>query len=79
MTLDELNTGQKSRVKTLACKGEARRRLMDFGLLPGTTIQVEFKSPLGDPVANRVRDTVIALRQIQAHDIEIEVIEEVES
>jgi ferrous iron transport protein A len=34
---------------------------------------VEMVSPLGDPVAYRVRDAVIALRREQAREIEIEV------
>jgi Fe2+ transport system protein FeoA len=44
---------------------------MDLGILPGTRIEVEMRSPLGDPVAYRVRGSVIALRNKQAREIEI--------
>ncbi|GIK67022.1 MAG: hypothetical protein BroJett018_48160 [Chloroflexota bacterium] len=71
MRLDELQKGQTGVVKALHITGPNRRRLMDLGILPGTHIEVEMKSPLGDPVAYRVRGAVIALRQVQAREIEI--------
>ncbi len=40
--------------------------MMDLGILPGTTIQVEMSSPLGDPVAYWVRGALVALRHEQA-------------
>jgi Fe2+ transport system protein FeoA len=45
---------------------------MDLGILPGTNIAVEMKSPLGDPTAYRVRGAVIALRRVQAQKIQIQ-------
>jgi Fe2+ transport system protein FeoA len=44
---------------------------MDLGILPGTRIEVEMRSPLGDPTAYRVRGSVIALRRRQAQNIVI--------
>jgi ferrous iron transport protein A len=73
MTLDALPRNTPATIKHLHQTGLVRRRLMDLGLLPGTPIQVEMVSPLGDPVAYRVRDAVIALRREQAREIEIEV------
>jgi Fe2+ transport system protein FeoA len=49
---------------------------MDLGVLPGTRLEAELKSPLGDPVAYRVRDALIALRREQAREIEIELLDE---
>lgn len=40
-----------------------RRRILDLGLIPTTTIKVLQKSPLGDPVAYLIRGSVIALRE----------------
>lgn len=71
MRLDELQKGQTAVVKALHITGPTRRRLMDLGILPGTRIEIEMKSPLGDPVAYRIRGAVIALRQVQAREIEI--------
>lgn len=43
--------------------GAVRRRLLDMGLIEGTRVKCLFKSPLGDPIAYRVRGTVVALRK----------------
>ncbi len=44
------------------CRGANRRRLLDLGILQGTKIKVDLASPLRDPIAYRVRNTSIALR-----------------
>lgn len=75
LTLDKLEVGQTAVVLRLNAVGADRRRLMDLGLLPGTRLLAEFRSPLGDPVAYRVRDTLIALRRCQAREVEIERLE----
>jgi Fe2+ transport system protein FeoA len=54
------------------CRGAERRRLLDLGVLPGTVIQAEIRSPNGDPTAYLVRDALIALRAEQAEFIRIE-------
>lgn len=71
-TLDQLQRGQSGIVTNLTCTGSNRRRLMDLGILPGTSLTVELTSPLGDPTAYRVRESLIALRRSQAEEIEIE-------
>lgn len=48
-----------------------RRRLLELGLFPGTPVEAVLESPLGDPVAYRVRDMTVALRRSQARHIEI--------
>jgi ferrous iron transport protein A len=75
-TLDQLDRGQTGVVTVLTCEGPERRRMMDLGILPGTKIVVDMKSPLGDPVAYRVRGAVVALRNKQARDIHIELLQE---
>ena len=72
MTLDKLGTGQTATVKKIHNQSTERRRLLDLGILPGTRIENVMPSPLGDPVAYRVRSSVIALRREQAQLIEIE-------
>ncbi|MCB9455949.1 MAG: ferrous iron transport protein A [Anaerolineaceae bacterium] len=71
ITLDQLQMGQIATVTTLNSTGLNRRRLLDLGILPGTAITVEMRSPLGDPTAYRVRGSVIALRREQSREIEI--------
>jgi DtxR family Mn-dependent transcriptional regulator len=68
-----LKTGQKGEVVMLSprCRGPERRRLMDLGILPGTVIEADLKSPSGDPTAYRIREALIALRKEQAEWIRI--------
>lgn len=75
-TLDQLEIGKAATVTRLTCTGAARRRLMDLGILPGARLQAELKSPLGDPIAYRVREALIALRRKQAREIEIMLVDE---
>lgn len=76
ITLDQLRKGQQAVVARVKSRGLERRRLMDLGILPGTEIRVEMGSPLGDPVAYQVRGSVIALRNVQAQNVEITIQEE---
>ncbi|WP_028974575.1 FeoA domain-containing protein [Spirochaeta cellobiosiphila] len=49
--------------------GTDRRRLMDLGFLPGTVVEKELVSSSGDPMAFRIRGTLIAIRKNQAEQI----------
>ncbi len=68
-TLADLKPGQTATVVQLHSSGPNRRRLMDLGLVPGTVVTAEFNSPLGDPIAYRVRGALGALRTDQAREI----------
>lgn len=72
--LNNLNPGEQGQVVALSprLRGADRRRMMDLGILPGTTIEVEMTSPSGDPTAYKVRGALIALRKEQAQLIQVE-------
>jgi Fe2+ transport system protein FeoA len=63
MTLDKLDIDKSAIIINLNCKGDLKRRLLDLGLVNGTTITTVFKSPIGNPIAYEVRGTTIALRK----------------
>jgi len=69
--LTGLEPGQDAVVHRLdeALRGLTRRRLLDLGLTPGAAVTAEFASFLGDPVAFRVRGSLIALRREQARHV----------
>jgi DtxR family Mn-dependent transcriptional regulator len=71
--LADLRHGQSGRVLGISpkCRGLERRRLLDLGVLPGTVITAEMRSPSGDPTAYRIRDAVIGLRAEQAGMINV--------
>jgi DtxR family Mn-dependent transcriptional regulator len=71
--LSGLRRGERARVLGLspACRSPERRRLLDLGFVPGTLVEVDMVSPMGDPVAYRVRGSVVALRREQANLVRI--------
>jgi DtxR family Mn-dependent transcriptional regulator len=71
--LTKLRPGEVAQVSGLSprIRGVERRRLMDLGFLPGTSIENEMASAGGDPIAYRIRGAVIALRKSQADLINI--------
>ena len=46
-----------------------RRRLMELGLLPGTTITITKVAPLGDPLELRVRGCSLSIRRHEAEQL----------
>lgn len=69
MHLTALKPGERAEVVKLEAEGYSRRRLMDLGVTPGVTIEVVIRSALREPLAYRVRDTLLALRREQAKQI----------
>lgn len=73
--LTSLKLGQRATVRELdeTLRGFTRRRLLDLGLTPGVTVTAEMTGIFRDPVAYRVRGTLIALRREQARYVLIDV------
>tara|TARA_Y100001960_G_scaffold330038_1_gene422980 strand:+ start:6076 stop:6537 length:462 start_codon:yes stop_codon:yes gene_type:complete len=73
-TLLHVNPGASAKVVGIsqACQGSQRRRLLDLGVVPGTTVDVVFESAAGDPAAYNIRGALIALRREQADWIQVE-------
>jgi len=71
ITLADLVRDQRGEIVQLddAVQGFTRRRFLDLGLTPGTTIYPELGNFFGDPRAYRIRGTLIALRKDQAAQI----------
>ena len=72
-----LKKGQLAVILGLApnCGREVRQRLLDLGFVRGSEINVQNVSPLGNPIAYNHHDTLISLRNEDAVNILIEVIE----
>lgn len=72
-TLADLSLGETAEVAELSpvCVGAERRRFLDLGILPGTRVAAELRSPSGDPTAYLIRGGLIALRREQASLIHI--------
>ena len=70
-SLAELATGAFARISSVELNGLLRRRVLDLGIIPGTQVQCVRRSPTGDPIAFKVRDTIIALRCDDANLIKV--------
>ena len=73
-TLAEVQPGDSATVAGIApaCRGPARRRLLDLGVVPGTVIHARMRSAAGDPVAYDIRGALVALRREQAAHIRVD-------
>ena len=69
MTLDRLQTGKSAEISEVKGTGALRRRLLDMGLTPGTTVKMRKKAPMGDPVEIELRGYSLTLRLRDAADI----------
>jgi len=72
--LADLKQGENARVVGISkeCRGPARRRLLDLGFIPGTELVAEMVSPMQNPKAYLLRNTLIALRDDQAEYVLVE-------
>ena len=75
-SLRNLLVNQKARITAITATGETSRRLRDMGLIPGTEIKVVGRAPLRDPVALRLRDFTLTLRNNEADEILVQPLED---
>lgn len=71
-TLEKLEINKTAQIESLNCNGDLRRRLLDLGIVKGTTIKPILQSPSGGLRAFRIRGTTLAIRQEDAKNIIIE-------
>ena len=62
-------SGQRGVISKVRVDGELGRRIRDMGLVPGTPILIQGRAPLKDPVAIRLRDFTLTLRNNEADHI----------
>lgn len=71
MTLAELTLGQDAYVIRVDGERNLRRRLLELGLLPNTSVRLLHVAPLGDPLSLRVRNTTLSIRKAEAQQIQV--------
>lgn len=70
-SLNNIDINDTVRIVNIGNNCSIKRRLMDIGLVPGTYIKLLYKSVFDDPKAYLVRDTVIAIRDMDSKYIEV--------
>ena len=72
MTLDQLPVGGSCVIEQVGNqRGAVKRRLVDMGLTPGTTVELIKIAPFGDPMELRLRGYELSLRREDAAQIRV--------
>ena len=71
MTLQDLKVGQSGVIAQVGGEGALRRRLLDMGLTPKTSVLVRKVAPMGDPIEICLRGYELTLRGDDAAKIEL--------
>ncbi len=72
VTLDQLPVGGSCIIEQVGNqRGAVKRRLIDMGLTPGTTVELIKTAPFGDPMEVRLRGYELSLRKEDAAQIRI--------
>lgn len=73
LNMRQMKKNQSGTIMAINVDGMLRRRMLDMGLVPGTTIRIQGRAPLYDPVALKVMGFTLTLRNNEADYIEVEV------
>ncbi len=73
MDVSDLKINQNAIITDVEGKGNLRRRLLEMGILPNTSIVVVKKAPLGDPLEISIRGYELSLRKEDAKLIKVKV------
>jgi ferrous iron transport protein A len=73
ITLRSMQANQSGIIDSISASGELGRRIRDMGLVPGTQVTIMGRAPLKDPVALRLRDFTLTLRNNEADLIMVNV------
>jgi len=76
ISMRKMSVYQRGVIKKINAEGELGMRIREMGLVPGTAIVIQGKAPLKDPVALKVKDFTLTLRNNEADHILVEVDEE---
>lgn len=74
MPLSQMPFRGRGVVRELRADSGSRRRLLDLGLVAGTTVESVLRSPAGNPMAYEIRGTLIALRNAEAGQIIVDML-----
>ena len=72
MTLKDLKIGKSGVVLEVGGEKALRRRLLEMGITPRTTVTVKKAAPMGDPIELLLRGYVLSLRLEDAQKITVE-------
>ena len=69
--LSELATGATAKITGISSDAPGLLRLREMGVLPGTSITLVRRAPLGDPIEISVRGSLLSVRREEAEHIDV--------
>ncbi len=72
-TLDTLSEGQSATIQSFSDKFLSLK-LVEMGCLPGETVKLSYKAPLGDPIAIEVSGYTLSLRKQEASTVLVDLV-----
>lgn len=68
-TLRDLREGDRAEIKAIRGEGAFKRRLLEMGFMPGTTVLIKKYAPLRDPIEMVIKGYHVSLRRHEAQQI----------
>ncbi len=75
MKLSDLNLNETCQIQKINLPSNQKKHLQDIGIIEGNQITCVLKSPFNDPKAYKINGIIIAIRQSEASQIEVKLIE----
>lgn len=70
--LNQCKIGDKVKIKSLNMTEKNSNRLMDMGLMPGTSLRISRVAPFKGPIVVKIRGFEISFRSKEAENIVVE-------
>ena len=71
--LSDMKPGERGKISQVGSSGQTHRRLLDMGVIPKTTVEVERIAPMGDPIWIKLKGYHLSLRKEEAANVYVEV------
>ena len=68
-TLRDLREGDRADIKSIRGEGAFKRRLLEMGFMPGTTVLIKKYAPLRDPIELVIKGYHVSLRRKEAQQV----------
>ena len=72
MTIADMRTGSGAKILSVGGQRESRMHILGMGLIPGATVKVVKRAPMGDPIELQIRGFALSLRLADARSVEVE-------
>ena len=68
-SLRDLKEGDRAAIKAIRGEGAFKRRLLEMGFMPGTTVLIKKYAPLRDPIELVIKGYHVSLRRKEAQKV----------